>query len=191
MEADARDVVVVGASAGGVEALQELMRGLPPEFPATVLVVLHVLPTGTSMLPDLLGRAGKLPVEFAKEGQELQRGRVFVAPPDHHLVVEDGRLALNRGPLESGVRPSVDTLFRSAARSLGPRVVGVILSGALHDGAAGLRLIKENGGVAVAQKPSDAVYPGMPMSAADAVELDRVLPVKEMGAALCELVEAS
>jgi len=160
-----RDIVVAGASAGGVEALREFVGGLSAEFPAALLVVLH-LPTSTSSaLAQILARSGRLPAGIPIDGQRLEAGRIYVAPPDHHLLVRAGRAALSRGPQENGHRPAVDALFRSAAREFGSRVVGVVLSGTLDDGASGLAAIVRNGGAAAVQEPKDAHYAGMPQAA--------------------------
>ncbi len=184
-----RDVIVVGASAGGVEALERLVRGFPPELPASVFVVLHMLSTGRSMLDSILSRAGSLPATVAVDAERFDRGHVYVAPPDHHLLIRGGHIQLSLGPRENGHRPAIDPLFRSAARSLGPRVVAVVLSGALDDGAAGARFVKERGGAAVVQDPSDAIYPAMPTNALAATEADRVVPVADMAEGLCRLLE--
>ncbi len=184
-----RDLIVVGASAGGVQALQELVAGLPPELPASVLVVLHLMSTGTSVLDGILDRAGQLPVTRAADGEPLERGHVYVAPPDRHLLVRGNRIHLSNGPRENGHRPAVDPLFRSAARAYGSRTIGVVLSGNLDDGTDGLRLIKERGGATVCQDPADAAYADMPRSAIEFVEPDRVVPVGRMGRALCEFLD--
>jgi two-component system, chemotaxis family, protein-glutamate methylesterase/glutaminase len=181
------DIVVVGASAGGVEALVSLAGSLPADLPVAVFVVLHVPSTGSSALPDILGRHGPLPAGHVKNGQPIEPGRIYVAPPDHHLLLRAGHLHLSRGPRENGHRPAVDPLFRSAAREYATRVVGVILSGALDDGTAGLVAVKSRGGVAVVQDPGDALYPGMPTSALEHAEVDHVVPAAAMGALLARL----
>jgi two-component system, chemotaxis family, protein-glutamate methylesterase/glutaminase len=185
-----RDVVVIGASAGGVEALGRLMEGLPPELPAAVFVVLHLLPTGTSVLPAILDRAGVLPATPATDGEPVERGRIYVAPPDHHLLVGDGTVVLSRGPRENGHRPAVDPLFRSAARAFGSRVVAIVLSGSLDDGTAGLRFVKSRGGVTVVQDPTDALYPGMPQSALAHEVADHCVPIARMPGLVCDLLDA-
>lgn len=180
---------MVGASAGGVDALQQLVASLPPEFPAAVLVVLHVSSTGTSVLPQILSRSGPLPATFAKNGDELVRGQIYVAPADHHMLVHDGHLELSQGPRENGHRPAIDPLFRSAARSHHGRTIGVILSGLLDDGASGLRYVKQSGGSAVVQDPGDALFPNMPTAALALTDADRIAPASQIGDALCSLIE--
>jgi two-component system, chemotaxis family, protein-glutamate methylesterase/glutaminase len=173
-------IFVIGASAGGVETLKHLASLMPGQFPAPILVVLHVSPHGTSVLPQILSRSGPLPAVHPQEGQPLKPGTIYVAPPDQHLLVKQDYIHLSRGPRENSHRPAVDTLFRSAARIYGPRVVGIVLSGVLDDGTAGLSAIVELGGVAVAQDPSDALYPGMPESAIEHVNVNFILPLPEI-----------
>jgi two-component system chemotaxis response regulator CheB len=184
-----RDLVVIGASAGGVDALGEVAQNLPPEFPAAVLVVLHVASTGTSVLPQILSRKGPLPAAFARDGDEIRRGQIFVAPADHHMLVHNGAIRLTQGPRENGHRPAIDPLFRSAARVAGERAIGVVLSGLLDDGASGLRFLKSSGGAAVVQDPDDALFPSMPNAAMALVHVDRVVPAFGIANALCALLE--
>lgn len=183
-----RDVVVIGASAGGVEALRQVVRSLSADFPATVLVVMHLAPGSPTALPQILSRAGSLRAFTAVQGAPLGRSRIHVAPPDHHLLVDDGTLVLSNGPSENGHRPAVNATFRSAAVAAGPRVIGVVLSGALHDGAAGLSSIVERGGLAMVQDPEDALYPGMPENALAQVTTEHVYPADVLGKVLDRLV---
>jgi len=183
----AHDLVVVGASAGGVEALRQVMAALPADFKAAILVVLHVPPDVPSQLAPILRRAGALPVSPAVNRQLIEPGHVYVAPPNRHLLVEDGRLVLTAGPRENSARPAVDVLFRSAARAYGPRAIGVVLSGTLRDGALGLAAIKLHGGTAIVQDPDEALFSGMPESALAATGVDYCLPVAEIGVKLARL----
>jgi two-component system chemotaxis response regulator CheB len=182
-----RDIVVVGASAGGTEALTELVRSLPGDFPAAIFVVVHFPASASSVLPRILSRSGALPAVHADDGMFFERGRIYVARPDCHLMVRNGRLAVRKGPKENNSRPAIDPLFRSAARSGGWRVIGVVLSGNLDDGTAGLLSIKQHGGIAVVQAPETALYPGMPRSAIDHVPVDYVVPLDQMSRVLLEL----
>ncbi|GAA1781904.1 chemotaxis protein CheB [Luedemannella flava] len=182
-----RDVIVVGASAGGVEALRVLVARLPDDLPAAVLIVLHVPRSGPSALPLILSRVTNLPVRPAVDGEPLRHGRVYVAPVDRHLLLLGNRIRLSRGPAENGHRPAIDPLFRSAARAFGPRVIGVVLSGSRDDGAAGLAAIADRGGTTVVQDPADAIFPSMPLAALEHVNADKVLPLAEIGEALGDL----
>jgi two-component system chemotaxis response regulator CheB len=179
-----RDVIAVGASAGGVEALIAFVAGLPAGLPAAVLVVLHVPPQGPSLLAEILSRRGPLPAAPAEDGEPLRHGRIYVARPNYHLLVQPGRVRVLAGPHENGLRPAIDPLFRSAARAYGARAVGVVLSGTGDDGAAGLLAIKRHGGAAVVQSPQDALFPGMPRSALAALQADACVPVAEIPALL-------
>jgi two-component system, chemotaxis family, protein-glutamate methylesterase/glutaminase len=181
-------IVVVGASAGGVEALTDLTASLPGDLPAAVFVVLHLPATGTSALPEILRRHGPLPAAHVKDGEPIQPGRVYVAPPDHHVLLRTGHVHLSRGPRENGHRPAIDPLFRSAAREYATRVIGLVLSGALDDGTAGLLAIKSRGGTAVVQDPADALYPGMPGNALEQVQVDHVAAAASMGKLLARLI---
>ena len=180
-------VIVIGASAGGVEAISRLVRELPADLPAAVCVVLHFPANGTSVLPRILHRVGSLPAAHARDGEPLEPGRIYVAPPDRHLIVRQDRVELGVGPKENNHRPAVDVLFRTAARNHGNRVIGVVLSGTLDDGTVGLAAIRSHGGLAVVQNPEDALYAGMPRSAVENVGADHVLPVAEIGALLGRL----
>lgn len=168
------DIIVVGASAGGVEALAELAGLLPHGLPAAVLVVLHMPAYGHSVLPDILSRRGPLPATHAVDGEPVRAGRIYVAPPDYHLLVRDGKISLTRGPAENNHRPAIDALFRSAARAYGPRTVGMVLTGTLDDGTAGLQSIKSRGGIALVQDPKEALFTGMPVSAIENVAVDKI-----------------
>jgi two-component system chemotaxis response regulator CheB len=179
---DGRSVVVAGASAGGVEALVALVQSLPADFPYPILVVLHVSPSGTSVLPAILGRACRLPVAAPRDGDHLRPGHVYVAPPDSHLVVEAGHVHLSKAPRENGHRPAIDATMRSAATFYDGATIGIVLSGSRDDGTAGLLAIKASGGSAIVQDPDEALYDAMPRSALAHVEVDVVLPVAEMAA---------
>lgn len=182
-------IVVIGASAGGLAAIETIVAGLPAGFPAAVLVVLHIPPDAPSHLPAILERSSRLPVAAAQDGEIVRPGRVYVAPTDRHLLLQsDNRLRLTQGPREHWVRPSVDALFRSAAETCGRRVIGIVLSGSLDDGTAGLLAIKDSGGQTVVQAPTDAEHPSMPESAINHVLVDYVLPVADMPALLETLV---
>lgn len=180
-----RCVIVIGTSAGGVEALQRLVAGLPEDLPAAVFVVLHV--GTTSHLSGILDRAGPLPVSDARSGAKIELGRIYVAPPGKHLLLHDGHMMLRRGPRENLVRPSIDPLFRSAACSFGAHVIGVILTGSLSDGTAGLRAVKTCGGVSVIQDPDDAAVPDMVLSALRNVDIDHCLRLAEIPGLLTRL----
>ena len=184
MSTEHRDVVAVGASAGGVEALRSLVAGLPADYPGAALIVLHVPRDAPSALPAILSRSGPLPAATAVDGEELRYGRVYVAPNDHHLLVLEGRIRLTRGPAENGHRPAVDPLFRSVARAYGERAVGVVLSGSRDDGAVGLASIAARGGTTVVQDPDDALYPWMPRAAMTHVTPDHIVPAAKMGGLL-------
>lgn len=178
-------IVVIGASAGGIEALKELVRGLRPDFGAPILLVLHIPADSPSLLAKILARSGTVRTKTAEDGERAENGVIYVAPPDRHLIVEaDGTLYTPRGPRENRSRPSVDPLFRSAALAYGPHAIGVILSGALDDGTAGLLAIQRRGGITIVQDPDDAAYAGMPKSAIANVNVDYVLPVRSIAAQL-------
>ncbi len=181
------DIIVVGASAGGVEALMAVVRKLPMGLPAAVFIVLHIPADSSSLLPDILNRSGPLPASHPEDNEKIEHGHIYVAPPDHHLLVERGHVRIIRGPKENRHRPAVDPLFRSAAHVYGPRVVGAVLTGALDDGTAGLLAVKRRGGIAVVQDPRTALYPSMPHSALEHVEVDYTVPLAEIGGLLKRL----
>ena len=182
-----RDIVVLGGSAGSIEAIVEVVKGLSADFAGSVFVVVHFPGSVTSTLPRILSRAGPLEARHARDGELIEPGRIYVAPPDCHLHLRDGCTRLTRGPKENGHRPALDPLFRTAAHAYGPRVVGVVMSGNLNDGTAGLLTVKQRGGVAVAQSLETALYPGMPRSAMDHIAVDYVLAPAEIPALLTEL----
>jgi two-component system, chemotaxis family, protein-glutamate methylesterase/glutaminase len=186
-----KDIIVIGASAGGVDALGKLIHGLPGDLPASLLVVLHTRPDGPGTLGNVLQRAGRLRSANATNGEPVRPGHIYVAPPDHHLLLEgttDVRIIrLTRGPKENRFRPAIDTLFRSAALSAGPRVVGVVLTGMLDDGTAGLWAIKDQGGTTVVQDPEEALMPSMPRSALEHVEVDHCVSLMKMPRLLSRL----
>ena len=186
-----RDIVVIGASAGGLQALSTIVEALPAGLRASILVVMHSSSNGQGVLPQILERISSLPAAFAVDGEVLAHARIYIAPPDLQLIVGPDRLALVHGPRENGFRPAIDPLFRTAAREHGPRVIGIVLSGALSDGTYGLSLIKHYGGVAVVQEPSDAVIPSMPQSAIRYVDVDHVLPAAEIGPLIARLTSES
>jgi two-component system chemotaxis response regulator CheB len=184
-----RDIVVIGASAGGVEALRDLVRELPADLPAALFVVLHVPADVTSVLATILDRAGKLPAVSARSGMNVTPGRIHVAPPGCHLVLQGTAMELSNGPKENGMRPAIDPLFRSAARDYRSRVIGIVLSGTLDDGSAGLFAVKHGGGLAVVQSADDALFAGMPSNAASVVDVDFSLPARDIGRLLPSLIE--
>jgi two-component system, chemotaxis family, protein-glutamate methylesterase/glutaminase len=184
-----RDIVVIGASAGGIEALGKVVKHFPPELPAVLFVVLHLAAGGRSVLPSILERAGTLPAAVPDDLQAPERGHIYVAPPDRHMLLVDQRVRVTGGPRENGHRPAIDPLFRSAARTYGARVIGVILSGNLDDGASGASLVRERGGFVLAQDPGDALYADMPRNAIDMAGADAVLPAHEIAGEICRLIE--
>jgi two-component system, chemotaxis family, protein-glutamate methylesterase/glutaminase len=182
-----RDIVVIGASTGGVAALMELVQSLPADFPAPLFVVLHVPADSPSVLPQLLASVAALPVRQAQNGEVVEAGVVYVARSDHHLLLEGNRVLVTRGPKENRFRPSIDALFRSAAYTYGPRVIGVVLTGYLDDGTSGLWSVQRMGGVAVVQDPQDAEQPSMPTNALEYVAADYVVPLAQVGPLLVRL----
>lgn len=182
-----RDTIVIGASAGGVQALSTLVGGLAANLPAAVFIVLHIGADSPSLLPGILGRESPLPVEHPKSGERIRHGRIYVAPPDHHLLIEKQQVKLVHGPKENLHRPSIDTLFRSAALWCGPRVIGIVLTGARDDGAVGMSAIKQRGGIAIVQDPAEATFPSMPISVMQQIKVDYSLPLREIAPLLNKL----
>lgn len=183
----ATQIVVIGASAGGVEALAELLQNIPEGLPAAVFVVLHQSAGAEGLLPKLLNRSSQMTVISATHGEPFKGGQIYVAPADFHLRLDDGRMQLDKGPKENRHRPAIDALFRSAAQAYGSRVIGIVLTGMLDDGTAGLWEIKRRGGTAIVQSPEEAVYPGMPLSALREVNVDHAVPLAAMGPLLTSL----
>ena len=175
-----RDIVVIGGSAGAIEALSKLVSFLPAELDAALFVVVHTFPVGESLLPSILGRESRMLAKVPEDGEAIECDRIYVAPRDCHMLLEPGRIKLNSGPKESGHRPAIDPLFRSAAHAYGEKVVGVVLSGTLDDGSTGLRVIRRHGGTAMVQDPGEALFPQMPRNAIEAAHPQHVAPVEQM-----------
>jgi two-component system chemotaxis response regulator CheB len=180
-------IFVVGASAGGLEAMRELLALLPRDFPAPILVIIHTSGDAPGLMPRVLQRASRMAVVNAIDYAPLKPAHVYVAPPNYHLEVESGRMRLVAGPRENGCRPAIDPLFRSAALAYGPAAVGIVLSGYLDDGSAGLHRIKQAGGVTVVQDPEDAIVPDMPRHAAERVRPDHTVPIRELAPLMVRL----
>lgn len=181
------DIIVIGASAGGVEALKMFVHEIPTDLPGAIFVVLHIPAEYPSALPEILSHAGPLPALHPANGSPIEHRRVYVAPPDCHMLIERGSVYLVHGPKENRHRPAIDPLFRSAAVAYGQRVVGVVLTGMLNDGTAGLLAIKRMGGVTVVQDPAEAPYPDMPYSALQHVKVDYCLRLEAIGALVNKL----
>ena len=182
-----KDIIVIGSSAGGVDALCRLCSALPADLPAAVFVAQHLSPSARSVLPQLLARAGPLPALSPVDGQAFERGHIYVAGPDHHLLVREDKVLVRRGPYENRTRPAINALFRSAAVAYGSRVTGVVLTGLLDDGTDGLIAIKAAGGTSIVQDPDDAEWPSMPKNAVKRDHVDRIVPLSEMGALLADV----
>jgi two-component system, chemotaxis family, protein-glutamate methylesterase/glutaminase len=183
-----RDIVVIGCSAGGVEALPRIVQQLPPALEAAILVVQHLAPTGTPYLVSILQRTSQLRVEWAEQGAPIEHRRIIIAPPDAHLVVSDHHVQLTKGARENHSRPSINKLFRSAAADYGSRVIGVLLTGMLEDGVAGLQAIHDAGGFVIVQDPLDAAFPELPTRALQALDPDRTLPIDAIGTEIVGLI---
>lgn len=183
------DMVAIGASAGGVEALKTIVSALPHDFPASVFVTLHTAPAGPALLAQILGNSSPLPVVMTNRTEEIRPGQIYVAPPNLHLIVKRGFVANHFLPKENGTRPAIDPMFRSAAHSYSRRVIGVLLTGFLDDGTAGLGVIKDEGGITVVQDPKDAMYPAMPASAIKNTKPDYIVPLSQIAPLLVKLVK--
>lgn len=181
------DIIVMGGSVGGVAAMREIVAAFPADFGAAVFIVVHTAAGYDSSLPEVLGSASQLKATLAIHGEPIAPGRIYVAPPDNHILLRPGYLAVQRGPKENGARPAVDPLFRSASIAYGPRVIAVVVSGHLDCGTAGLVSVKARGGIAVVQRPDEAVAPDMPRSAVEHVAVDHVLSLTEIGPMLVRL----
>jgi two-component system chemotaxis response regulator CheB len=183
-----RDIIVIGGSAGATAPLKQILGRLPADLPAAVFIVLHIPAQGIGILSTVASAVSKLPVRQAESGMIIENGHIYLAAPDHHLLIHESHMMLGRGARENMVRPAIDPLFRSAALRYGPRVIGVVLSGVLSDGAAGLNAIKRCGGVALAQDPADAMAGEMPQRALEATPVDLCVPGAQIGDVLSELV---
>jgi two-component system, chemotaxis family, protein-glutamate methylesterase/glutaminase len=186
-----KKIVLLGGSAGAIEAICTILRTIPPDIPAAFFVVIHLNPTVPSLLAGILARRIQLRVAEGFDNTVIEAGTVYVAPPDQHLTIHEDRVRLGRGPRENGFRPAVDPLFRSAAASIGEGVIGVVLTGNLDDGTTGLIAIKQHGGIAIVQDPAEALYPSMPASAIQEAPVDYVLPVSAIGDRIVALVNES
>lgn len=182
-----RPVVVIGASAGGVVALLALAKTLPADFPAPIFIVLHLGATMPCILPQLLSAVSKLPARHPLDGELIEPGVLYVAPPAHQMLLQGNRVRVTQGAKENGFRPAIDALFRSAARAYGPRVIGVVLTGYLSDGALGLRWVQQHGGLTIVQDPRDAEQPAMPTHALEVVVPDYIVPLAQLGPLLVRL----
>ena len=186
-----KDIIVIGASAGGIEALSSIAAGLPPGFEGSIFVVVHTSADSPGVLDSILDRAGPLPARMATDGEKIAKGTIYVAPPDRHLILEPGRTCIGNGPKENRFRPAIDPLFRSAAQVYGPRAVGVILTGHLDDGTAGMAAIRSLGGTVVVQDPREALVPSMPESVIRRIEVDYLLPLGEIAPLLVSLASST
>lgn len=186
-----RDIIVIGASAGGVFALKQIVAALPADFEASIFVVLHIAPYSPSYLPGILTATSRLKAVHPTDGEIVKPGHIYVAPPDHHMLVEHDQVIVKRGPKENRFRPSIDALFRSAAYTYGPRVIGVILTGMLDDGTSGMWSVKRLGGISIVQEPFEAAYPSMPENVLTHVDVDYRLPIEDITPLLCALIRES
>jgi two-component system, chemotaxis family, protein-glutamate methylesterase/glutaminase len=184
------DIIVIGTSAGGLKALSIIISNLPADLDAVVFIVQHVAADKPSLLPQILAGISQFPVSHPQDGEEIHKGHIYIAPPDHHLLVNKKYLRVVRDPQENRFRPAIDVLFRSAAFAYGSRVVGVILTGYLDDGTAGLQAVKKRGGITIVQDPQEAEYASMPKSALRYVQIDYCLPLAKISGLLVDLAKA-
>ena len=190
MNIQTHDIIVIGSSAGGVNALKDLVGTFDEHLTASIFIVQHVAADHSSFLPEILSRNGSLAARHPQDGEKIETGIIYVAPPDHHLIIEDGHVLVKRGPKENNFRPSIDALMRSAAYWYGPRVIGIVLTGYLNDGTSGLWSVKQFGGITIVQSPSDATFPDMPLNVLKYVDVDYNLPLSEIGPLANRLVQA-
>lgn len=183
-----KDIIVIGGSAGAIEPIRSILARLPKDFPAALFIVIHTSADSPGVLNSIFDSAGPLPAVFPNGEQKISRGRIYVGRPDHHLIIERGRVGSAKGPKENRFRPAIDPLFRSAAQTYGPRVIGIVFSGGLDDGTSGLWTVKQMGGTAIVQDPQEALVSSMPQSAMNHVRVDHVLPAVEIAPLLLKLV---
>jgi two-component system, chemotaxis family, protein-glutamate methylesterase/glutaminase len=182
-----RDIVTIGGSAGSLDAFRQIVECLPPDLPAAVFIVMHLSPRARSYLADILAKSSSIPVSQVADGDRIEHGRIYVCPPDRHLLIAQDHVHLTRGPKEGLQRPSINVTFRSAAVNCGARVIGVLVSGLLDDGAAGIWEIAQYGGTTIVQNPSDAPFPSMPLNALQDAAVDYKLNSSEIGPAIVDL----
>lgn len=182
-----RDIIVIGASAGGIKALIDMVKTLPKNFKASVFIVVHISPSYPSQLPEILNWSAEVKAVHPADGEKIKPGMIYIAPPDHHMLVSPGHVIVKKGPKENRFRPSIDALFRSAAYEYGPRVIGVVLTGMLDDGTSGLWSVKRLGGITIIQDPDDAEFPDMPQNVLEFVDVDFSIPLMQIGTLLTEL----
>ncbi|MCF2492340.1 chemotaxis protein CheB [Dyadobacter chenhuakuii] len=188
MDLRSRDIIVIGSSAGGVPALKELVKSFNKDLAASIFIVQHLAADKVSYLPDILSSNGPLPAKHPQDGEKIQKGIIYVAPPDHHLIIEEEHISIKRGPKENNFRPAVDVTMRSAAYWHGSRVIAAVLTGYLNDGSSGLWSVEQFGGVTIVQSPEDSPYPDMPKNALERVDPDYILPLKDIGQLINTLV---
>ncbi len=186
-----RDIIVIGASAGGIIALVEFLKCVPKDFEGYIFVVQHLSPFSPSVLPQILSRVGPMKAVHPQDGEVMKKNTIYVAPPDHHLLLDRDSISVKKGPKENRFRPSIDALFRSAAYSYGPRVIGVVLSGLLDDGTSGLWSVKRHNGLCVIQDPEEAEFPNMPLNVMEYVEVDHCVRICDMGPLVARLTMES